>query len=128
MTILYADDDFDDRNLFSEAFLEIKPGVSCITVSDGQELLKKLTGETKLPDLIVLDVNMPVMDGRECLIALKRDRRLRTIPVVIYSTTTNPNEILDFYKLGALIFVRKPDTYAELRANLSRVIETLKVE
>ncbi len=125
MTILYADDDFDDRVLFAEAFLEISPSVSCLTVCDGKELLLALGSATKLPDVIFLDINMPVMDGRECLIALKRDRRLRTIPVVIYSTTSNQSEINSFYQLGASLFVRKPRSYPELREDLTRIFDSL---
>lgn len=120
MTILYADDDVDDRMLFTEAFSEISPSVSCITVCDGQELLRTLDKTQNLPDVIFLDINMPVMDGRECLIALKRDRRLRTIPVVMYSTAANQNEIKAFHQLGATTFIRKPGSYPELRADLAK--------
>jgi CheY-like chemotaxis protein len=119
MTILYADDDLDDRMLFIEAFSEIRPSVLCITVCDGKQLLRSLRKVHELPDVIFLDINMPVMDGRECLIRLKRNRRLRTIPVVIYSTTS--------LRLGASSFIQKALSYPQLCADLTRFIQSLNV-
>lgn len=125
MTILYADDDFDDRMLVQEAFSEIEQPISCITVCDGQELLELLNKLQELPDVVFLDINMPVMDGRECLIELKRNRRFRNIPVVIFSTTSNPAEIKDYLRLGAMSFIRKPDSYPKLCACLARFVQSL---
>lgn len=127
MTILYADDDFDDRMLFTEAFSEIEQPVSCITVCDGKQLLQTLKNASELPDVIFLDINMPVMDGRECLIALKRDRRLRNIPVVIYSTTSSQSEIKGYLQLGATSFIQKPDSYQKLCACLARFVQSLNM-
>src|SRR5688572_21592907 len=110
MTILYADDDQDDRELLSEALHEIDPAISCIVANDGKEALHLLHVQPALPDYIFLDVNMPVMDGIKCLIELKKDTRLRDIPVVIYSTTTNHQEIGDLYKLGACYFMSKANS------------------
>ena len=125
MTILYADDDFDDRMLFLEAFSEVEQSISCVTVCDGQQLLQMLNKAQNLPDAIFLDVNMPVMDGRECLIELKRDRRLRNIPVVIYSTTSSQTEIKGYLQLGAMSFIQKPDSYPKLCACLERFVRSL---
>lgn len=127
MTILYADDDFDDRMLFTEAFSEIKQPVSCITVCDGKQLLQTLKNAPELPDVIFLDINMPVMDGRECLIELKRDRRLRNIPVVIYSTTSSQSEIKGYLQLGAMSFIQKPDSYQKLCACLATFVQSLNI-
>jgi CheY-like chemotaxis protein len=124
MVILYADDDVDDRTFLAEAFQEIDPAISCITVCDGQEALETLKRSDNLPDYIFLDINMPVMDGRECLVELKKDERLKDIPVVIYSTTTDLFEINYYYSLGASCFVHKPDTFTQLRNVLQNFYRT----
>lgn len=123
MTILYADDDRDDRDLMTEALNEIDPSISCQIAADGQELLNMLHKNSELPDYIFLDINMPVMNGRECLIALKKDKRLREIPVVIYSTTVNNSEVNDFYHLGASTFIQKPNNFADLCIRLTLFIK-----
>jgi CheY-like chemotaxis protein len=127
MTILYADDDFDDRMLVQEAFSEIEKAISCITVCDGLQLLQLLDKAQKLPDVVFLDINMPVMDGKACLMALKRDQRFRNIPVVIYSTTSNQTEIKDYLQLGAMSFIQKPDSYPKLCSCLARFVQSMNV-
>jgi CheY-like chemotaxis protein len=126
MTILYADDDKDDRDLLSEALGQIDPSISCITAHDGKEVLSILENEDVLPDYIFLDVNMPVMDGKKCLTELKKDKKLRNIPVVIYSTTTNTSEIRNLYELGASDFLTKANSFSELCISLNLMISKLK--
>jgi CheY-like chemotaxis protein len=123
MTILYADDDRDDRDLMTEALNEIDPSISVHMFNDGQELLSILRKNSELPDYIFLDINMPVMNGKECLIALKKDKRLREIPVVIYSTTIDNSEVSEFYLLGAYTFIRKPNNFADLCIKLNLFIK-----
>lgn len=118
MTILYADDDHDDRELMSEAFSQIDPSISCLVASDGKEALDILNQNSDLPDYIFLDINMPVMDGKTCLEELKKNKRLKNIPVVIYSTTRNIQEINQLYDLGASTFIHKPANFNELCATL----------
>ncbi|MBT1696440.1 response regulator [Fulvivirgaceae bacterium PWU4] len=127
MTILYADDDHDDRELMSEALQKVDPSISCLTANDGQNVLDILNESSDLPDYIFLDVNMPVMDGKKCLVALKKDQRLRDIPVVIYSTTTDNTEIKQLYNLGASSFIQKPNNFSDLCSALNmfvRLVET----
>ncbi|HYG18212.1 MAG TPA: response regulator [Ohtaekwangia sp.] len=116
MTILYADDDIDDRDLVLEALREIDPSISCMTATNGREVLDMLEKGSCLPDYILLDINMPGMNGKECLAALKRNERLKSIPVVIYSTTSDIREIDEYLGLGALTFIRKPHTFTALCA------------
>lgn len=118
MTILYADDDADDRAFFVEAFGDIDPSVSCVTACDGKRALDLLGEMERLPDYLFLDINMPVMDGRECLYEIKKSSRFKNIPVVIYSTTSDPEEIGSFYKSGAALFIRKPDNVMKLYSAL----------
>ena len=127
MTILYADDDVEDQMLFLEAFSEVEPAVSCITVCDGKQLFEKLREAQELPDLLFLDINMPIMNGKECLLKLKRDQRLKTIPLIIYSTTSNKSEIEALLKLGASSFIQKAFSYPQLCADLTRCVLSLKL-
>jgi CheY-like chemotaxis protein len=114
MTILYADDDRDDREFMAEALSKIDPSISCQTASDGQHALELLRKSIELPDYIFLDINMPVMDGKQCLVELKNENRFKDIPVVIYSTTQNSTEINQMYRLGAASFIQKPNNFTEL--------------
>lgn len=127
MTILYADDDTDDRDLMFEAFNQIDPNISCLVAHDGRHVLailnENLDHNAELPDYIFLDINMPVMDGKRCLEELKKDKRLKDIPVVICSTTRDKQEIDQLYGLGAATFIHKPDNFNELCYTLNMFIK-----
>jgi CheY-like chemotaxis protein len=125
MTILYADDDIDDCELVVEALERIDPEIQCSMVNDGKEALTVLA-QGALPDYIFLDVNMPVMDGKNCLMELKKDDRLKDIPVVIYSTSQNESEIQELYAMGAQEYLRKPNSFSDLCHSLKTVIDKLQ--
>jgi CheY-like chemotaxis protein len=72
-----------------------------------------------LPDYIFLDVNMPVKDGKQSLVELKKDERLRDIPVIICSTTADKKEIDELYDLGASSFIHKPNNFTDLCSTLN---------
>lgn len=128
MTILYADDDSDDCELLVEALEKIDPTIECRMANDGKQALKVLSESDELPDYIFLDVNMPVMDGKDCLVELKKDERYKEIPVVIYSTTKDEEEITNLYELGAIDFLAKPNSFEELYQSLDRMINRLRSE
>jgi CheY-like chemotaxis protein len=119
MVLLYIDDDAEDVELFLEAMEEINPGVKCVAAANGKQGLSLL--DTLLPDYIFLDINMPIMNGRETLRHLKSNDRWRNIPVCIVSTTRNPDEIDSFLQIGAKHFLVKPNTFEEL----CRALKTL---
>jgi CheY-like chemotaxis protein len=126
MKILYADDDIDDCELVVEALEKIDPRIECTMVNDGREALRFLTGDDDLPDYIFLDVNMPIMDGKHCLMELKKDDRLKDIPVVIYSTSQNESEIKELYAIGAQEYLRKPNSFNDLCFSLRSIIRKLQ--
>jgi CheY-like chemotaxis protein len=122
-TIALADDDSDDADLFAEALMEIDPEIRFKKATNGRELLEKMQiEEVDFPDIIFLDINMPEMNGWECLSELKKDRRLRNVPVVIYSTSSNVNDKKMAIKLGASYFYTKPDNYQQLKKFLEGLI------
>ena len=111
LNIMVVDDDMDDLFFFKEAVATMGEDFCCTEVSSGVEALKILKSPSSLPDVIFLDLNMPKMDGRECLFELKKEARLKPIAVIIYSTTSNENDHNYCMDLGAAgFFVKVTDT------------------
>lgn len=127
MLILIVDDDSEDRELFQEAISEVDPSFQCISAKDGREALRMLNNSlVALPDFIFLDINMPIMNGRECLMELKSSPRLRVIPVIMYSTTSDTREIRGYYTLGAHDFLIKPHNFRKLVEALGSIVVSTK--
>src|SRR6476620_6325534 len=99
--ILIVDDDSDDVQLLTEAVYKTNNTYTCIAVSNGEEALDFLQNALSKPDYIFLDLNMPRINGKECLIEIKRNARFIDIPVIIYSTTSQKKEKEELYRLGA---------------------------
>ena len=114
--ILLVDDDPEDRAIIMEALEQIGAGNDISCANNGEVAIKTLLefAETDVfPCLIVLDLNMPRMNGRETLQSLKSHSRLKDISVVIYSTSINPIEKEVCMQLGARLYITKPVTYQE---------------
>ncbi len=119
--ILIADDDEDDRMFTKEAFDENFEEKEIRFVNDGVELLDYLRRKNKYanpalsprPSIILLDLNMPKMDGREALREIKSDPKLRTIPVVILTTSKAEHDIVKTYDLGINCFITKPVSFTD---------------
>jgi len=121
INILMADDDPDDRVLMKEALEENNLPSNLHFVEDGKELLDYLhrrgqfaKKETFKPGLILLDLNMPKMDGREALRLIKSDPLLRRIPVVVLTTSKAEEDVFKTYDLGVNSFICKPVKFEEL--------------
>jgi CheY-like chemotaxis protein len=123
MVILIVDDDIEDCELFQEAIDHIDSGIKCWTARDGKQALHFLTKELVMPpDYVFLDINMPVMNGKDTLIEIKKNTRLRDVPVIMYSTTSDTREIQGYYRLGAHDFLIKPNNFNKLVEALSSII------
>lgn len=119
--ILMADDDADDRLLTKEAFSENKLKNKLVFVEDGEDLMDYLLGkgkyentEVEIPDLILLDLNMPKKDGREALSEIKKHPDLKRIPVIVLTTSKSEEDIIKSYDLGVNSFITKPVTFEAL--------------
>ena len=121
--IFVIDDDIDDQELFIEAVKEINADIHCECASNGEEALTILGRSDKLPDLIFLDLNMPRLNGKQCLERLKSSKVLRQIPVVIYSTSSQENDVRDTMALGAVHFLTKPSSFHELCETLNGLLQ-----
>jgi CheY-like chemotaxis protein len=119
-SILLIEDDKDDQFFFIEALNEIGNANIFDIVNNGKEALSKLEKSVILPDLIFTDINMPVMNGLECLSEIMRSPRLRNIPVVILSTDTGTIELVRI--LGAKAFIKKPVDSRTLREEIERMV------
>ncbi len=121
ITILMADDDPDDRMLTKEALVENKLANDLHFVVDGEDLMDYLYHRGKynsenapLPGLILLDLNMPKKDGREALAEIKKDPKLRRIPVIVLTTSKAEEDVIRTYDLGISSFITKPVTFDDL--------------
>lgn len=119
--ILIAEDDADDRFLLQAAFEENGFDDQLQFVENGLEVVQYLKdclslplSESRFPRFVLLDLNMPKKDGREVLREIKQDPQLQQIPVVIFSTTNNEQEIRRCYELGANSYITKPNSFEAL--------------
>jgi CheY-like chemotaxis protein len=121
--ILMADDDEDDRDLARDALLEARVANPLRFVRDGQELMDYLRREGEyadpaldapLPGIIMLDLNMPRKNGREALAEIKADPDLRRIPIIVLTTSSDEQDVLATYELGASSYITKPVTFGGL--------------
>jgi CheY-like chemotaxis protein len=129
--VLIVDDDEDDRDLFSEALNQIDPSITCSMAKDGEEALRMLKlHRVRKPDMIFLDLNMPRINGIQCLKELKNDFALCNIPVVIYTTSKLKADKEITAKLGAVDFISKPTSFTILVSTLKTVLvaQDLRVE
>jgi CheY-like chemotaxis protein len=126
--VLLAEDDSDDRELFREFLSDRKDIFLLHVVENGLELVDYLlnaSSEEELPNLIVLDQNMPLMNGKQTLQFLKSHERFASIPTVIYSTYTDSSLIMDCKKLGAKMVAAKPidqEGYQKMMDDFLKVI------
>jgi CheY-like chemotaxis protein len=141
--ILLIDDDDDDKFIFSEVVNDLNLGYECVFASDGIEGLKILKNLKRNPDFIFIDLNMPRMDGKQCLAEIKRQENLKDIPTqclaeikrqenlkdiptIIYTTSKLEGDINETRLLGASYFLTKPSLFTHLNKAIFNVLTNLK--
>lgn len=125
--ILLADDDKDDRFFFKKALCALHIPTELTSVEDGEKLMTLLSENSdNLPDVLFLDLNMPRKNGSECLLEIKRNPKLKNLPVIIYSTSLHDDVADILYKNNAHYYVRKRN-YHELEEVLLYIL-TLMLE
>ncbi len=124
--ILLVDDDEDDRMFFEEALEDLDMDTSFEHAANGPEALQRLANGKALPHIVFLDLNMPLMSGRECLGRIRADNGLKDIRIVIYSTSFDPFTADLLHGEGADHYIRKPGSYQKLKQAILMAIESLE--
>ena len=119
--ILLVDDDIDDRLLFREAVHTIDASLDCRTANSCEEAIT-IMKEGILPDIIFVDLNMPVDDGFECLRQIKNNLSWRGVPIIVYSTSNNEADICKAEEMGAAGYFKKPGDFVELCGKLKKIL------
>jgi len=118
-----VDDDADDRDIFTMALGCIRHKTRCITAKSGEEALELLKkNEEFIPDFIFLDINMPRVNGKECLIEMRKMERLKKVPIYMYSTSFTDKDKVETLSLGATDYFVKPYSVKILIEILSKII------
>jgi CheY-like chemotaxis protein len=124
-TILHIDDDPDDQQLLRNALSSVDEHSQIIEAIDGAEgiaFLMQMKEQNALPCLIVLDINMPKVSGREACIAIKKDEVLATIPMIIFSTSSSSMDKL-FFEGRGVTYITKPTDFSHIVDVASRILE-----
>jgi len=117
--ILYIDDDQEDIEIFKNTLAAIDSSIICLTAHNGQEGLDILSDGVVLPDLVFLDINMPILNGRDCLVAIRKDARFKDIPIIMYSTSSAIQDKKYCLTVGANEYLCKS-------GNVSTAVEELR--
>lgn len=123
--VLYADDDIDDIQLVRDAFSEYSQNVKLVTVEDGLEalsFLKNLSSDDPVPCLIILDINMPRMDGKEALVKIRQMKRFEDIPSILFTTSSQKRD-KDFAEKYNAGFLTKPIDFTQMDIIARKFIE-----
>lgn len=123
-TILFVEDDADDREFLSVVVNEMNPAVNVVFAENGLKALEYLNErkeKEQLPCLIVLDLNMPYLDGKETFKKIKQELQLDDVPIIIFTSSHNPNDRLLFTSMG-IEFITKPDDFSYMNKIVSHMI------
>lgn len=120
--LFLVDDDEDDQEFFLSVLSEIDSTLTCEVACNGKVALDQLHIRSKNPDMIFLDLNMPVMDGRQFLTVIKQNQKLKDIPVVILSTGSDAATIAASKSLGAAHFMTKPVKLSQLALDVQNFL------
>jgi len=124
MSFLIVDDDADDRMLVIESVREIDETIECKIARNGEQALELLRNiEVPLPNFIFLHIRMPRLNGKKCLFEIKKDERLKHIPVIIYTTSKAVEESKELRAMGAFHFISKPRNADEIFYLISFVMD-----
>jgi CheY-like chemotaxis protein len=121
--ILLADDDEDDRQFFRDALREVSDAIRLEVAGNGIELIERLNRQMgSRPYLVFLDLNMPRKNGYECLAEIRKQGKFKGLPVVVISTSIQQDAVERVYRLGASLYIVKPNDYRQLKKIIDEVL------
>jgi len=123
LKICLVDDDKDDREIFKDAFNELGTGDDLMTFNNGLEVLEYLEKIEHVPDIIFLDLNMPIMGGLETLQIIRKNYRYKSLSVAIYSTSSSEKDIEETLVAGANVYITKPSNFQCLKDAISKIMK-----
>lgn len=122
--IILTDDDGDEFELFKDAFDSLNVKHKLDYFRNGRELMDFLNNEdNEVPDILFLDLNMPVMSGIECLHEIRANKRFKSMPIAIYSTSSSEKDQEDTFMGGANIYIKKPDSFEDMKRIIRHVLK-----
>jgi CheY-like chemotaxis protein len=125
--LVLTDDDEDEHLFFTEAVEEMdSSNISLELFKNGELLLEWLKSDNSNPDLLFLDINMPLLGGFECLQEIRTIEKYKDLPVIIYSTSLHPHDVTLAYTYGANLYLSKVVAIKNLTANLTKIIDAVK--
>ncbi|HET7899297.1 MAG TPA: response regulator [Flavisolibacter sp.] len=116
-----CDDDGDDHYVFAEALQQVQPEANLTLFENGSEVLQQL--QHGAPDILFLDINMPMINGLETLQHIREQSALRDLPVIIFSVSEQKTDIAQSYRFGAILYLVKPQLYQDLVTQLKAIFE-----
>jgi CheY-like chemotaxis protein len=122
--VLCVDDDPDDRELIRNAIFKVDPSYSVAYATNGKEALDYLLRalESELPCLMILDINMPVMDGKQAIIEIRKNKQFSVVPIVVFSTSSHPSDKLFCQKHGVEL-VTKPANFLQITSEAEKLLQ-----
>ncbi len=126
--IFLAEDDEDDVVIFNEILLDIGKEITITVAVNGFELMILLQNTTVLPELIFLDLNMPIKNGFQCLEEIKSNEVWKDIRIIMYSTSAQPQQVEKAYKQGADLYLQKPTSYTDFKQAIENCLKTEKLK
>ena len=121
--LFLAEDDDEDIKFFTDIISDISPDIQISVAKNGVELMSLLKTEKHLPDFIFLDLNMPIKTGFECLKEIRSSEKWKAIKIVILTTSSQREQIKEVYKMGADLYLQKPNSYSTFRDTLSKCLQ-----
>ncbi|HVG42246.1 MAG TPA: response regulator [Chitinophagaceae bacterium] len=124
--VLCVDDDEDDRLIVSETIGEVDPHIEVVHATNGLEAIHYLSkakiDPALFPCLVILDINMPLMDGKQTLATIKKDEELKHLPIVLFSTSNSPMDKL-FCEVHGVELITKPSNLLGIKKEVSRLLQ-----
>ena len=127
MQIVNVDDDPDDREMFCRAVKRIDPEITCVQLSSGEDAIEFFSKNEISPDYIFMDINMPRMNGYECVKEVYEFANLKHTEIIMLSSTFNPRDQVDFGVLG-LKYLLKTSSLSSLADSITKLIQPKLVE